>query len=75
MPIGLNVHLKDYGGREFGGEYIVGKITPDQGRLMVLLEYCGTKTSKRLTMAWLDIDQDVVAEMVKVLSASETNLG
>ena len=75
MPVGLNVHIKDYGGREFGGEYAVGKITPGQGRLTVLLEYCGTKTSKRLTMAWLDIDQAVVAEMVKALSVSETNLG
>lgn len=67
MVADLDVHIKDYGGREFGGEYAVGSITSTAGRLTVQLEYCGTKSSKRLTTAWLDIDEAVVKKMLAVL--------
>ncbi|MDB5612387.1 MAG: hypothetical protein JWQ22_40 [Devosia sp.] len=67
MASNLDVHIKDYGGREFGGEYSVGKITTAKGRLMVQLDYCGTKSSKRLTTAWLEIDETVVREMLGTL--------
>lgn len=68
MAAALDVHIKDYGGREFGGEYRVGAITIFAGRLVVELEYSGTKSSKRLTTAWLEIDDAVVEQMLKVLS-------
>lgn len=67
MASNLDVHIKDYGGREFGGEYSVGKITTAAGRLLVQLDYCGTKSSKRLTTAWLEIDEGAVREMLNTL--------
>lgn len=67
MAENLGVHIKDYGGREFGGEYTVGPITSLAGRLTVQLEYCGSKSSKRLTTAWLEIDESVVKQMIQVL--------
>ena len=69
MSTALDVHIKDYGGREFGGQYSVGKIINAQGRVIVQLDYCGTKSSKRLTTAWLDIDESVIQDMLKAIEA------
>jgi hypothetical protein len=71
MTTALDVHIKDYGGREFGGQYSVGQITNALGRVIVQLNYCGSKSSKRLTTAWLEIDEAVVREMLKTIGAAD----
>lgn len=75
MAAEFDVHIKDYSGREFGGEYTVGPITTVAGRLTVQLEYCGTRSSKRLTTAWVEIDEVVVGEMLRVLNTAKVSLG
>jgi hypothetical protein len=70
MAGALNVHIKDYSGREFGGQYSVGSITRVEGRLLVQLEYCGSKSSKRLTTAWLDMEESILEDMLESASSS-----
>jgi hypothetical protein len=71
MTTALDVHIKDCGGREFGGQYSVGQITTAEGRVIVQLDYCGSKSSKRLTTAWLDIDRSVVQDILKAMDGAD----
>lgn len=68
----LSVHLRDQSGREFGGKFRAEAFSVKNGRLLVDLEYCGTKGNKKITFAWIDIDPALVQTMARAIADSST---
>jgi hypothetical protein len=56
----VGLHLKDYSGRDFGGEFEAVGLSVKDGKVFIELLYCGTKSSKRLSVAAVSIDQSVL---------------
>ena len=59
----VGVHLKDYAGRNFGGDFEVTGISSENGKILVELLYCGKKASKRLSVARLSLDPTLFAKL------------
>ena len=70
----LNVHLRDQSGREFGGQFRPQGFSIKDGRLLIDLEYCGTKGNKRLTVAWIDIGPAMIDDMVQAMALGSVPL-
>ena len=65
----VGVHLKDYSGREFGGEFEAIGVSVKNGKVYIELLYCGKKASKRLSVAALSIDETIFQQLSKTNSA------
>lgn len=61
----VGVHLKDYSGREFGGEFEATGVSVRDGKVYIELLYCGKKSSKRLSVAALSIDEAIFHQLSK----------
>jgi hypothetical protein len=64
----VGVHLKDYSGREFGGEFEAIGVSVKNGKVYIELLYCGKKASKRLSVAALSIDETIFHQLPKTNS-------
>jgi hypothetical protein len=61
----VEVQLKDYAGRDFGGEFEAISVSVKDGKIYIELLYCGKKASKRLSVAALSIDEGVLNQLRK----------
>lgn len=61
----VNVYLKDYSGRDFGGEFEATGISLQDGKFLIDLEYNGKKANKRLSVAALSIDQSILDQFYR----------
>jgi hypothetical protein len=59
----VHVFLKDYSGRDFGGEFKATSVSLHDGKFMIELEYNGKKANKRLSVAALSIDQNILQQL------------
>lgn len=59
----VNVFLKDYSGRDFGGEFEATGISMRDGKFTIELEYTGKKSNKRLSVAAVSIDQSIFQQL------------
>jgi hypothetical protein len=56
----IGVHLKDYSGRDFGGDFVLVRVDEGVEQISFILQYAGTKATKRLTTASLQLPKDVL---------------
>jgi hypothetical protein len=56
----VHLYLKDYSGRDFGGLFEAQSVTIKDGKVVIDLQYSGTKANKRLSVAAITIDQSVL---------------
>jgi hypothetical protein len=62
----VKIHLKDYSGREFGGDFRASHMSVRGDGFTVELEYSGTKSSKRLGVAAIVLDLEVIEELYQL---------
>jgi hypothetical protein len=62
----VDVQLKDYAGRDFGGQFEVLSVTIKGGKMLLDLQYSGTKSNKRLSFAGLSIDQSILEQFYEL---------
>lgn len=61
----VQVHLKVCSGREFGGDYELIEMSMKDEQLIVDLQYCGRKSSKRLSTDLITIDRAILEQMAQ----------
>lgn len=64
----LKIYLKDHSGRDFGGDFKAVHISGRVDGFTIDLEYSGKKSSKRLDMAAIFLDRDVVRQLCQLSS-------
>jgi hypothetical protein len=70
----IRVHLHDFAGRDFGGEFEIVGVSKQNSQYLIDLQYCGSKASKRLCTASLRVDAEIIERDLGAIAQARTNL-
>lgn len=59
----VKIYLKDYSGRDFGGDFRAAGVSSQIDGVAIDLEYAGNKSSKRLDVAAIILDREIIEKL------------